>query len=245
MKKHAFTLIELLVVIAIIAILAAMLLPALNSARAKARATQCVSIEKQMGNAELMYTNDNDDYIPSIDCGSNTGKRWFMQLADYAPGIFYRKISGIRKAATPLCSESPGENGRDFTGGWGIGANHTTDNTYKGGYAKHGDAGYGTVVRYLKMGQVKKPGQKISIYEAYYTNALALRWNYASNKAEGGTTYWDKLYGYHIAWQRHQGSRNIMNVLFIDGHVSQIQFVPSTGKIGDVGPVEYYIALER
>ena len=90
MKKQAFTLIELLVVIAIIAILAAMLLPALNSARAKARATQCVSIEKQMGTAELMYSNDNSGYITSIDCGSNTKSRWFIKLADYAPGLFYR-----------------------------------------------------------------------------------------------------------------------------------------------------------
>ncbi|MBQ9337355.1 MAG: DUF1559 domain-containing protein [Lentisphaeria bacterium] len=69
-RKRRFTLIELLVVIAIIAILAAMLLPALKNAREKARAVQCVNNSKQMGNLFMLYGGDYGDYIP---CRSLTG----------------------------------------------------------------------------------------------------------------------------------------------------------------------------
>src|SRR5512140_410023 len=62
--SDGFTLIELLVVIAIIAILAAMLLPALNAAREKSRRTRCISNLRQVAIALNIYANENRDRLP-------------------------------------------------------------------------------------------------------------------------------------------------------------------------------------
>ena len=81
MKKH-FTLIELLVVIAIIAILAAMLLPALGRARDKAKAASCMSNLKQLGTAMTMYIDDYRTY-PYQQSTSVAKQEWDMRLLPY------------------------------------------------------------------------------------------------------------------------------------------------------------------
>ena len=70
-KPRGFTLIELLVVIAIIAILAAILLPALNSARERGRAAACINNLKQFGTHMLTYANDFVDFAPDAVAGSS------------------------------------------------------------------------------------------------------------------------------------------------------------------------------
>ena len=79
MKKH-FTLIELLVVIAIIAILAAILLPALQSARARAASTRCVSNLKQTATSGQMYTDDHRGWWASGSLGKEPYSGWTYAL---------------------------------------------------------------------------------------------------------------------------------------------------------------------
>jgi len=124
MKKAAFTLIELLVVVAIIAVLVAVLLPALNAARARAKDVQCMSNQKQFFLAHLGYANDWNGWLTPIWDYKNWPWHWVLGELKYVPTNAPASMGDTVISRCPSAIDTPGDvrsrYGRNQSGPMGV-----------------------------------------------------------------------------------------------------------------------------
>ena len=232
MKKHSlhnFTLIELLVVIAIIAILAAILLPALNSARERGRSASCMNNLKQFGTAMAMYNDGNDSFSPYAYHNSWNGTvatfpRFlgpYMGLASGSDSILPAKTTATRETIF-LC---PSEDYQEAFNNGNLGkyvfhymANTTYKKTADGG-TKTGVFGYRADSSAnhwapTKINRVKNASSVIAIIgrspKRNVPQICATGWNTSTYST------WDKVKADMLPL-RHNGKDN---TVFCDGHVA-------------------------
>jgi prepilin-type N-terminal cleavage/methylation domain-containing protein len=148
---RGFTLVELLVVIAIIAILAALLLPGLSSAREFAKRSSCLSNVKQFGIGAFCYVDDYKGWMPVSSSVTTYPSEWKIEIAPYA-GIV-KEIIGqddpalgqkLFRCPSWICQSDLSSTafGRHGGYGWNIGYGWGDGRLYGFGYDDAGDYGY-------------------------------------------------------------------------------------------------------
>lgn len=216
MKRRAFTLIELLVVIAIIAILAAMLLPALNRARATAKTSNCKNNMKQMASAVAMYSADFGVLPMAVPPWSWEGReQWHAKLDKlYLGGAWWQKNSFDSTTARPSVKlwDCPGR-----TTKLGTTASNLTRETYgTGGYAanigilRHFQDGAAQFRTPVRPGRIKNASRCPTILE---TASYLGQWEWLRGAGTFGLFRFEH--------------NNTGNMAFLDGHVATVLRRPS------------------